>query len=96
MIARRTEPRFPLGTTVATPDALDAIAAAEQLPGDFLDRHVVGNWGEVSNEDAGLNDEALIHGERLLSVYLTSLGVRLWVITEADRSVTTILLPSEY
>ena len=62
----------------------------------FLDRHARGDWGEVDAEDKQANQDALVHGERLLSAYRTSLDVRIWVITEADRSVTTILLPEEY
>ena len=65
-------------------------------PSTFLDRHARGDWGEVDVEDQQANQDALLHGERLLSAYRTSAGVRLWVITEADRSATTILLPEEY
>jgi hypothetical protein len=87
---------FPLGHCVATPGALEAIAAAGQTPKAFLDRHACGDWGEVDAEDQQANQEALVHGSRLLSAYRTSLNVRLWIITEADRSATTILLPEEY
>jgi hypothetical protein len=87
---------FPLGQCVATPGALDALASTRENPQTFLDRHVTGDWGEVDAEDQQPNQDALLHGERLLSAYRTSSGVRLWVITEADRSVTTILLPEEY
>jgi hypothetical protein len=89
-------PLFPLGQCVATPGALEALAAAFQTPSTFIDRHVCGDWGEVDAEDQQANQDALVHGSRLLSAYRTSAGVRLWVITEADRSATTILLPSEY
>jgi hypothetical protein len=92
----KSRPLFPLGQTVATPGALDALAATGEIPQTFLDRHVTGDWGEVDAEDRQANLDALVHGERLLSAYRTSLGARLWVITEADRSVTTILLPEEY
>lgn len=67
-----------------------------QSPAEFLDRHIRGDWGNVCSEDAGLNDEALIDGSRVLSSYQTSRGEKLWVITEADRSSTCLLLPSEY
>lgn len=89
-------PAFPLGQTVATRGALAALQEAGQSPTDFLARHVRGNWGDVNEEDKRLNDEALVNGERILSAYRTCKGVKLWVITEADRSSTCILLPEEY
>lgn len=89
-------PKFSLGKLVATPDALDALAESEQSPADFLSRHVRGDWGEVCDEDKQANDEALVHGARLLSAYRTLRSVKIWVITEADRSSTCILLPEEY
>ena len=95
MIAQ-SKPLFDLGRTVATPAALDAVLASGQSPDEFLDRHVRGNWGEVCEEDRKLNDQALIDDERILSSYQTNDGVKIWVITEADRSATTILLPEEY
>ncbi len=88
--------KFPLGRTVATPGALAALAKAEQTPNEFLDRHVTGDWGEVDEEDAQENEFSLMNGLRLLSAYRTKLDERIWIITEADRSVTTILLPEEY
>ena len=91
-----TKPKFSLGQLVATPGALRALEEAGQSPGYFLDRHMVGDWGEVDAEDQRANDEALVSGERLLSAYKTLLGVRLWCITEADRSSTCLLLPEEY
>ncbi len=87
---------FPLGRLVATPGALAALAESGQSPAFFLVRHASGNWGLVDEEDWRLNDEALRDGSRLLSAYETERGVRLWIITECDRSVTTILLPDEY
>jgi hypothetical protein len=87
---------FSLSQCVATPGALEALAAAGQTPKAFLDRHARGDWGEVDAEDKQANQDALRDGLRLLSAYRTSAGVRIWVITEADRSVTTILLPEEY
>ena len=94
--ANKPQPLFPLGQTVATPGALEALSQAGQSPKEFLDRHARGDWGTVCGEDAEANDNALVDGERLLSAYVTSLGVRLWVITEADRSATTVLRPEEY
>ncbi len=88
--------KFPLGQLVATPGALEAIAEAGQTPAFFLDKHSSGDWGEVCDEDKRLNDQALVDGSRLLSAYRTLKGVRIWVITEADRSSTCCLLPEEY
>lgn len=96
MITNNTLPKFPLGQLVATPGALEALQAAGQSPAEFLARHQIGDWGEVDAEDRRANDEALIQGERLLSAYRTATNTRLWVITEADRSSTCVLLPEEY
>lgn len=96
MIARRPKRRFALGQMLATPGALEALEQAGQSPAAFVARHADCDWGVVDEEDARLNDEALIHGARILSAYRTALGVKVWIITEADRSATTILLPSEY
>ncbi len=87
---------FPLGQTVATPGALRALEEAGQLPHEFLARHSRGDWGELDAQDKRENDRSLRKGFRILSAYKTNLGEKLWVITEADRSTTTILLPSEY
>jgi hypothetical protein len=81
---------------VATPGALAAIEKFGQQPGDFLPRHVSGDWGDVPPEDIKENELSLQQGFRLLSAYHTSAGDKLWVITEADRSSTCILLPEEY
>jgi len=88
--------KFPLGRVVATPDALDALAEAGQSHSFFLARHVQGDWGDVDDEDKAANDQALVIGERLLSSYQTLKGVKLWIITEADRSSTCVLLPANY
>ena len=90
------KPLFTLGRVIATPGALAAIAKSGQQPGDFLVRHVSGDWGDVPPEDIKENELSLQHGLRLLSAYHTSAGDKLWVITEADRSSTCILLPEEY
>jgi hypothetical protein len=89
-------PRFPLGQVVATPGALEALQESGQTPDFFLAKHLQGDWGEVCPDDARLNDQALIDGSRLLSAYRTLRNVRIWIITEADRSSTCCLLPSEY
>ena len=89
-------PLFPLGQCVATPGALAALEEAGQMPADFLNRHVAGDWGEIDPDDRGLNEQALKNGARIFSVYRTCRGVKVWVITEADRASTCILLPDEY
>jgi len=93
--------KFNLGFVTATPAALKAIRQAGQTPTEFLTLHASGDWGEVCPDDAKLNDEALINGARLLSVYPLRSGVRIWIISEAiddngHRHLSTILLPSEY
>ena len=87
---------LPLGQVVATPRALEALQESGQSPADFLGRHSQGDWGEGMCEDKHLNDEAVKEGSRILSAYVTTKGTRLWIITEADRSSTCILLPEEY
>ena len=88
--------QFSLGRLGATPAALEAMQRAGQNPLDFLARHVRGDWGEVCEEDRRENEFALQHGFRLLSVYTTQAGEKVWLISEADRSATTLLLPSDY
>lgn len=88
--------RLELGRVVATPGALEALERAGEGAIGFLARHQRGDWGSVCPEDAEANREAVEHGFRVLSVYETTLGDTIWVITEADRSSTCILLPSEY
>jgi hypothetical protein len=85
-----------VGRMVATPGALQALEAAEQMPIEFLSRHMNGDWGEVGPEDWAENELSVREGFRILSAYTLKTGVKIWVITEADRSVTTILLPEEY
>ncbi len=92
----QSKPLFNLGQVVATPAALESIEKAGQAPSDFLDRHVRGDWGDVCQEDAEANEQSLKDGSRLLSSYRTKLNVKLWIISEADRSSSTILLPSDY
>jgi hypothetical protein len=93
--------KFSLGRIVATPGALEALQAAGQDAGEFLRRHVTGDWGDLDDEDRQANDAALIDGSRLLSAYVTRKGERIWVITEAVNDVglrycTTLLKPEEY
>jgi len=87
--------RFLLGQVVATPGALEAFEHAEQTPDEFLRRHASGDWGDVGPLDAKKNESSLRDGQRLLSAYNLTSGERIWIITEADWSVTTILLPDE-
>ena len=89
-------PRFPLGDIVATPGALDALREAQQEPLELLRRHQQGDWGNLDEEDKAENEFSLEHDLRLLSAYTLPTQVKIWVITEWDRSVTTLLLPAEY
>ncbi len=87
---------FELGVVVATPGALEALSEAETLPVELLERHAAGDWGEVPKEDARENERSLKYGFRLLSSYPLPTWEKVWIITEADRSSTCLLLPSEY
>ena len=86
--------KFPLGLVVATTGAYDTLTPLDIKRGLFL--HSQGDWGDVCEEDKALNDQALVEGTRLLSAYHAEDGTKFWVITEADRSATTVLLPDEY
>ena len=88
--------KFPLGQIVATPGALDAFTEAGEEPVTYLARHAAGDWGEVCEEDAKENEFSLEKGFRILSAYTLNTGVRIWIITEANRSATTLLRPEEY
>lgn len=89
--------RFPLGRVVATPGAIDTMERRGVGPLDLLVRHATGDWGDVPAEDARENELSVREGFRILSAYgQRSDPDRLWVITEADRSCTTILRPDEY
>ena len=90
-------PLFELGgVVVATPGALAAIREAGQSPADFLARHAKGDWGDLEGHDIKENMIALREGGRLMSAYQTRKGETIWIITEADRSCTVLLTPSEY
>lgn len=91
-----THTRFPLGRFVATPGSLIALSEAGQTPQEFVRRHQVGDWGDLDHEDREENERSLKIGCRLLSAYHLRDGTKIWIITEADRSATTLLLPSEY
>lgn len=87
-------PKFPLGQIVITSNALSVLTHDDTMPA--LHRHVTGDWGELDAEDKRANDCALVDGTRLLSAYRSTQDVKFWIITEADRSITTILLPEDY
>ena len=86
--------RFQLGRTIITRGALDALDEVDVRGG--IGRHAIGDWGDLCPEDKEANDDALRVGARVLSAYHTGCGLKFWIITEADRSATTVLLPEEY
>jgi hypothetical protein len=92
----KKEPRFLLGRIVATPGALEALESNEQQVMELLQRHVVLDPGELDEEDQQTNLDAVENGGRIFSSYLLNDGTKIWVITEADRSSTCLLLPDEY
>ena len=91
-----TIPLFPPGRLVATPGALALLEQINKSPLEFLSRHLRGDWGDLCQEDKTENELSLKHGFRLMSSYQVADTQRIWVITEADRSLTTLLLPEEY
>ena len=93
-----SEQLFALGQVVATPNVLKALAEAEVDPAKLLVRHQRGDWGELPREDLHENQRSLHHGWRLLSSYTIGEGGanKVWIITEADRSMSTILAPEDY
>jgi len=96
-LSRERLPRaFDLGQMVATPGALDALEKASVEPLSLLLRHQSCDWGDLGAEDKRANDNALKFGGRIFSAYTLPTNERVWIITESDHSVTTILLPSEY
>ena len=86
--------QFPSGQIVITPTALNTLSQTDVHAA--LRRHLQGDWGDVDEEDRRTNDQSLKHGARLLSVYHAANGTKFWIITEADRSATTVLLPDDY
>jgi len=97
-----SNPKFRLGRIVITPGAISALSNSQENPKVFLKRHQSGDWGDLCDEDKKTNDEAISHEgnsdkqQRVMSAYKTSKGEKCWIITEHDRSVTTLLLPDEY
>jgi hypothetical protein len=92
MAYRLMKPRFPLGKIVSTPAVIDLGVDLNS----YLHRHHCGDWGDLCEEDKQANEEALAEGFRILSCYQVGGGKRIYIITEADRSSTCLLLPEEY
>jgi len=88
--------RFKSGRVVMTPGAMDLLASYGKLVWEFVARHLMGDWGDLTHEDKRANEDALVSGARVFSAYLLKTGEKIWVITEASRESTTVLLPSEY
>ena len=88
--------RFGLGAIFATRTALEVLGSVEVSPSELLERHAAGDWGDLPPEDARENEYALERGLRVLSSYPLPGGERVWIITEADRSSTSIITPDEY
>jgi hypothetical protein len=92
-----THQLFPLGNLVFTCGAMDLISRTGTTVSSLLGRHFFGDWGAVCESDKRVNDQAVTEGARILSAYELGAGREiLWLITEADRSATTFLLPEEY
>ena len=92
----QNKPKFPLGRIVAIPGALKALQDAGQDPLEFIERHHSGDWGELCEQVKRENEFSLQNGYRLLSAYTTKKGCKIWLITESDRSATSLILPHEY
>jgi hypothetical protein len=88
------DPQFELGAIAITPGAMELISNG-LLVDLYLDRHWRGDWGDLDQEDVEANEQAVVHGDRVLSAYNTALG-RIWIITESTRENTTVLTPDEY
>jgi hypothetical protein len=92
----RNRKKFELGHVLVTPRASRALHESGESPDEFLARHESGDWGEVGSADGKENDLSLCKGYRIFSIYPLSSGETIWIITQPDRSATTILLPEEY
>jgi len=86
--------KFRLGRILSTPHALESLTHEDILRG--IQRHQAGDWGDLRNENLAANDRALVQGTRIFSAYHAANGTKFWIITEADRSATTVLLPEDY
>jgi len=89
-------PKFSLGQVVATPGALAALQEAQESLWPYIKRHAAGDWGEVGAADKKENELSIKEGFRIMSVYRVPGGGKIWIITEADRSYTTVLTPEDY
>lgn len=87
---------FPMGAITATPGAMELLDRTGVNPGELLRRHLTGDWGDVDEHDRRANNRAVKESTRIVSAYKDVGGETIWIITEADRSVTTILLPEDY
>jgi hypothetical protein len=92
----QTAALFALGNVVATPGALDLLTRTGVHPRTLIERHVTGDWSDMDIEDRKANRDAVFNGSRIFSAFNITATERLWLITEADRSATTFLLPTEY
>ncbi len=90
------KPLFELGQILSTPGAMQALINADQDPVELLHRHIIGDWGDLFEEDKEENNVAAENGFRVFSAYKLETGTKVWVITEWDRGATTMLLPDEY
>lgn len=95
-LAVLSQPRFRAGQLVMTAGVNDLVQRGALNPVPYLGRHLDGDWGDLCDEDRRSNDAALKNGDRLFSSYRITPELKLWIITEWDRSVTTLLLPIEY
>ena len=86
--------KFRLGRIVSTPNALKSLTESDILTG--IRRHQAGDWGDVKGGDLAANERALLQGSRIVSAYNGANNTRFWIITEADRLITTVLLPEDY
>lgn len=86
--------KFEMGTLVATPGVLESVNSTDSALA--VRKHLTGDWGDMPEDDKKLNDAAVVDGGRIMSAYRDRNGTKFWIITEADRSATTILLPEEY
>jgi hypothetical protein len=89
-------PKFGLGKIVLTPGAVEALERSGQEAGFFVEKHCQGDWGDLAPNDQSENERALLEGGRLVSLFMTLTGDALLLITEADRSLTTVMTPDEY
>jgi hypothetical protein len=96
MIAIREKKSFPLGKVLITPPAEAVLQEAGRTFQEFLEKHASGDWGEIDADDWNANEEALASRGRVMSVYAVTDKQKVWIITEADRSATTLLLPDDY